>query len=72
VTLEEALSSTSKRLERDVELAAWCGLEHDELGPFLDRLAAFDRRSALRDARLDAAALAERIVAILEAEEVAR
>jgi hypothetical protein len=65
VSIEEALASRAKRLERDVEMAAWCGLDHNELGPFLDRLAIFDARTPAWQARR---ALAE----LVEAEELRR
>jgi hypothetical protein len=45
VPIEDALASDHARLIRDIELAAWCGLDHGELGPFLDRLRLFDLRT---------------------------
>lgn len=64
ITTEEALSSDRLRLQRDIELAAWCGMDHAELGPFLDRLALFDARTRAieeEDALMRArAAVAER------------
>jgi hypothetical protein len=45
ITTEEALSSDRLRLIRDIEIAAWCGMDYDELGPFLDRLHIFDIRT---------------------------
>jgi glutathione S-transferase len=45
VTIHEALRSDAKRRERDLELARWCGLSEDEVGPFLRRLRLFDART---------------------------
>lgn len=51
VTIDEALRSDAKRRERDLQLAAWCGLPDDEVGPFLRRLQVFDARTIEWEAR---------------------
>jgi hypothetical protein len=51
VTIAEALRSDRKRRERDLELAAWCGLAEDEVGPFLRRLQVYDARTVAWEAR---------------------
>jgi hypothetical protein len=63
VSTDEALRSSAARAERDRQLAAWCGLTDDEVGPFLARLALFDARTPAWEARL----AAERERAALEA-----
>lgn len=45
VSTFEALRSETARSERDRQLAAWCGLNEDELGPFLRRLREYDART---------------------------
>lgn len=51
VTIDEAMRSDTKRRERDLQLAAWCGLPEDEVGPFLRRLRLFDARTIEWEAR---------------------
>jgi hypothetical protein len=52
VSIIEALGSESARAKRDVELAAWCGLTEDEVGPFLARLKIFDARTPAWEERM--------------------
>lgn len=69
VSIEQALGSDLARRERDLQLARWCGLSDDEVGPLLRRLAEFDARTPAWEARCalaDALDLAERRRAVLE------
>ena len=45
VTIAAAQTSRELRRQRDVELAAWCGLDAGETAAFLERLAEFDDAS---------------------------
>lgn len=62
VSLYEALGSEAARRKRDEQLAVWCGLSEDEVGPFLRRLQIFDSRTPAWEERMaleEALALAE-------------
>lgn len=65
VLLDAALRSDAARAERDRQLAAFCGMTDDEVGPFLRRLGEFDANTPAWEARLRAererAALAEAV-----------
>lgn len=68
VSVEQALASETARADRDRQLAAWCDLAEDEVGPFLRRLALFDLRERARQERQaleEAVGLAERRRAVL-------